>query len=149
MAKNHPWMLTTLGCPRTPDPTNSPVEKFLSWGLPRSRASLAEPTGMVNLSSGIPQELIGSGIPRVRSSRASKGGEHPRVVLGQPRKFKGNASKIQGAPFGQVPLELPGERREKGWESSGRRLMWKPRIQTKYNNHKSDWPKRKSPWRPS
>ena len=29
-AKNHPWMLTTLGCPGTPDPRNSSVEKFLS-----------------------------------------------------------------------------------------------------------------------
>ena len=43
---------------------------------------------MLNLSSGIPQELIGSGIPRVRSSQASKGGEHPRVVLGQPNVFR-------------------------------------------------------------
>ena len=30
LAKNHPWMLTTLGCPGTPDPRNSSVEKFPS-----------------------------------------------------------------------------------------------------------------------
>ena len=29
-AKNHPCMLTTPGCPGTPDPRNSSVEKFLS-----------------------------------------------------------------------------------------------------------------------
>ena len=52
--------------------------------MPRSRAPLADPTGMVNLSSGTPQGFLDWGIPRVRSSRASKGGEHPRVVLGQP-----------------------------------------------------------------
>ena len=39
---------------------------------------------MAFLSSGIPQEFLGSGIPRVRGSWASKGGEHPRVVLGRP-----------------------------------------------------------------
>ena len=29
-ANNHPWILTTLGCPGTPDPRNSSVEKFPS-----------------------------------------------------------------------------------------------------------------------
>ena len=29
LAKNHPWMLTTLGCPGTPDPRTSSVDKFL------------------------------------------------------------------------------------------------------------------------
>ena len=47
---------------------------------------------MGSLRSGIPrfrdsaaQEVINRGIPGVKDSRASKGGEHPRVVLGQPK----------------------------------------------------------------
>ena len=75
----YPWILTTLGCPGTPDPRNSSVEKFPSWGIPRSRAPWAEPTGMVNLSSGGAQELIdrnssGQGFLRIQGWWESKGG---------------------------------------------------------------------------
>ena len=86
-AKNHPWILTTLGCLRTPDPRNSSVEKFLSWGVPRLRAPWAEPAGMVNPTPGSPQELIDWGI--LGSGVAG----HPRVVsiqgwfLAGPRPF--------------------------------------------------------------
>ena len=76
---------TTLGRPGSPDPRNSSAEKFL-----RLRNPSVEGLSLIWLSlqgwsissSGIPQEFIGWGIPRVRSSRASTGGEHPRVVLG-------------------------------------------------------------------
>ena len=68
---------------------------------------MAEPTGMVNLSSGIPQGFIGSGVPRVRSSQASKGGEHPRVVLGQPKYYhtgdlvsKADMAEVASPQFG-------------------------------------------------
>ena len=30
LAKNHPWMLATLGCPGTSRPRKSSVDKFLS-----------------------------------------------------------------------------------------------------------------------
>ena len=91
-ANNHPWMLTTLGCPRTPGPRNSSVDKFLSRGIPLLRAPWAEPRGMVSLSSEIPrfripwlrnsstEEFLGA-----RGSRAYKGGEHPRMVIGRPK----------------------------------------------------------------
>ena len=49
---------------------------------------------MVSLSSGIPQGFIDGGIPQVRSSRASKRGEHSRVVLGQPNTLE----EIGGVP---------------------------------------------------
>ena len=46
---------------------------------------------MVSVSSGIPQfrdssaqALVDSRIPRVRGSQASRGGQDPRVVLGEP-----------------------------------------------------------------
>ena len=60
-AKNHPWILTTLGCSGTPDPRNSSVNR----GIPQLRNILTEN-------------------PRVMGSRTTKGDEHPRVVLGQP-----------------------------------------------------------------
>ena len=53
------------------------------------RAPWVEPTGIVSLSSGISRfkdssvcrhGCLGSGV-----SGASKGGEHPRVLLGQPK----------------------------------------------------------------
>ena len=51
---HHPWM------PGNPLTRGIPQSRNSSGqGPPRSRASLAEPTGMVNLSSGIPQEFIG------------------------------------------------------------------------------------------
>ena len=78
LAQNHPWMLTTRGCPRTPDPRKWQVlsREIPCGGVPRLKAPWDEPTKMVNLSLGI---------PRVRGSRVSKGGEHPRVVLGQAK----------------------------------------------------------------
>ena len=51
-AKNNPRMLTTLGCPGTPDPRNSSVDQFLSWGIPRLKAPYKP--GIVTLNSSIP-----------------------------------------------------------------------------------------------
>ena len=83
---------TTLGCSPLLD-----AWEPLTRGIPQSRNSWAEETlgwglrqqGWVP-TRGIPQEFIDWGIPQVRSCRASKGGEHLRVVLGQPkwRKFR-------------------------------------------------------------
>ena len=75
LANNHPWILTTLGCPGTPDPRNSCREiPELRNRIPRSRALWAEPRGMVNLrGQGVlrnlsTEEFLGSGVfghPRV------------------------------------------------------------------------------------
>ena len=78
-AKNHPWMLTTRGCPGTPDPRNSSADKIdhpcrLSQISPQPRDSSAQ-----NFSA---EEFLGSGVPG-----------HPRVVsiqgwfLASPRRF--------------------------------------------------------------
>ena len=111
-AKNHPWMLTTLGCPGTPDPRNSSVEKFLSWGIPGSRASLAGPTGMVNLSSGIYRLRNSSGqeFPGIQGWWASKGGSWP-AQKSWPRlegREDGHAKKRQKSGRGTVFVQTSG-----------------------------------------
>ena len=74
-AKNHPWILTTLGCPGTPDPRNSSVDKFPEvrnfvgrglLGLSLEEWSISPQGVLRNLSS---EEFLGSGVPG-----------HPRVV---------------------------------------------------------------------
>ena len=78
-AKNHPWILTTLGCPATPDPRNSSVKKF------RAEESLGRELLGLSLQrwSGSPQELIDRNSSG-QELRASKGG----VVLGRPGSKK-------------------------------------------------------------
>ena len=78
-------MLTTLGCPGTPDPRNSSVDKFLSREISELRNPCAETDHPSRLSTKSPQP----GIPRLRKLSAEEflgSGVfgHPRVVLGQP-----------------------------------------------------------------
>ena len=40
LAKNHPWMLTTLGCLGTPDPRNSSTEQSLNLGILELRLTI-------------------------------------------------------------------------------------------------------------
>ena len=90
-AKNHPWVLTTLGCPGTPDLRNSSVDNFLSRGVSTPSNHWAEtdlPCRHRPRRDSWAQEFIDWGIPRVRGSWACKGGEHPRVVFGWPNYWR-------------------------------------------------------------
>ena len=59
-AKNHPWMLTTLGCPGTRVLRNSWVDEVLSWGIPEPRNPRAEIDHASRLSPRSPQPRISS-----------------------------------------------------------------------------------------
>ena len=81
-AKNHPQMLTTLGCPGTPEQRNSSIDKFLSReslnrGIPELRLTILLGSAQGALNRGIPQQL------RSLSAEEFLGSEvfgHPRVV---------------------------------------------------------------------
>ena len=76
-AKNHPWILTTLGCPGTSDPRNSQAEESLGRGL----LGLSLEGWSISPQGGA-QELFdrnssGQGFPGIQGWWESKGGSWP------------------------------------------------------------------------
>ena len=103
-------------------PVKSVKKRLFRWLFSR----LFGHSGPVNLSSGIPQECIGWGIPlRNRSSRASKGGEHPRVVLGRPNtsspryekyRFWASMSSLSWTLHSRTKLNIISAQRGSFWD---------------------------------
>ena len=73
-AKNHPWMLTTLGCPGTPDPElrNPWVEGFCAWAYRDGQCQLRGSSGIYRLRNSSGEEF-----PGIQGWWASKGGSWP------------------------------------------------------------------------
>ena len=65
-------MLTALGCPGTPDPRNSSVDKFLSRGISEPKKP--------ELRLTIPVQPRNSSVPQVGGSQVSKVGEHLKLL---------------------------------------------------------------------
>ena len=98
LAKNHPWILTTLGCRGAPDPRNFSVEKFpgssnpsvegsLGWAYRDGQSHLRESSGTYRLRNCSGQEF-----PGIQGWWASKGGSWPGQKT--PKKYIKVGEKI-------------------------------------------------------